>query len=767
MSFKTKISIKIPIPKWKETHQWGDYHMGQALKREFENEGFEVIIQTLSEWYNGEDDDCDVVIVLRGLTSYNTRKKHFNIMWNISHPDMVIKEEYNQYDHVFIASELWANKIREMVNVPVTALLQCTDPELFYHDYDGNYAHELLFVGNSRNVYRKIIKDLLPTTKDLSIYGADWRNYVDEKYITGKHIPNNELRKAYSSCKILLNDHWDDMREKGFISNRLFDGFATGTFIISDNIKGASDVFEDALVTYSNPEELKNLVNYYLENDNERKEKGLKGAKIVNKHHTYSNRVKEMVKVIKSNISPKIYLQNSDLIPEVYVDKLWKTLIFPIINNIKANDMVVIGSKQLALTKKVLEYCQDNQNHLTLITSSLNKKIESIKKDYNDYLEILTGNNIINLPKLKSYDIIFLEGNRDFHTINNELKIIETEFKDKTLPIIFIHNFKHFYNPTNQQTYNKTEEHSKDMIRAVEDYINDSESDLSYMLTEAYHGLIIIYSGDGERERMIEDVFSKKNILKSLEEERQKFVLAYNGSKSLINNLETKLIEKKIDLEQTLENKTQEITKKDQALENKTQEMANKLRYKDIQLKRLKIQLESQIDASNRLIKDKKILTETIHEYETQIKKLNNEFDILTDNIIEMRYHSGKDRPLTQKLISIFPSLYILSMMNKTGFKISLIYLKAYYTIKKNKLFDIGFYLNNYQDVQLSGQDPLLHYLYYGFREGRLPNRNFDGDEYIETHGDLKDLDINPLVHYCLYGIKEGRNSGKNGKKNP
>ena len=149
------------------------------------------------------------------------------------------------------------------------------------------------------------------------------------------------------------------------------------------------------------------------------------------------------------------------------------------------------------------------------------------------------------------------------------------------------------------------------------------------------------------------------------------------------------------------------------------------------------------------------------------IKKLNNEFDILTDNIIEMRYHSGKDRPLTQKLISIFPSLYILSMMNKTGFKISLIYLKAYYTIKKNKLFDIGFYLNNYQDVQLSGQDPLLHYLYYGFREGRLPNRNFDGDEYIETHGDLKDLDINPLVHYCLYGINEGRNSGKNGKKNP
>jgi len=43
-------------------------------------------------------------------------------MWNISHPDEVGMDGYNQYGYVFIASELWAQKIKEMINVQVEAL---------------------------------------------------------------------------------------------------------------------------------------------------------------------------------------------------------------------------------------------------------------------------------------------------------------------------------------------------------------------------------------------------------------------------------------------------------------------------------------------------------------------------------------------------------------------------------------------------------------------------------------------------------------------
>ena len=42
------------------------------------------------------------------------------------------------------------------------------------------------------------------------------------------------LNRYYSSAKIVLNDHWPDMRAHGFLSNRLYDALACGAFVISD-----------------------------------------------------------------------------------------------------------------------------------------------------------------------------------------------------------------------------------------------------------------------------------------------------------------------------------------------------------------------------------------------------------------------------------------------------------------------------------------------------------------------------------------------------
>jgi spore maturation protein CgeB len=211
----------------------------------------------------------------------------------------VTVKEYNQYQHVFIASEYWAEEMAKKVDVPVEAMLQCTDPEIFYPDPDDKYKHDLLFVGNSRGVYRKIIKDLLPTDEDLAVYGAGWEGLIDKKYIKGEHIPNKELRKAYSSCKILLCDHWDDMRDKGFLSNRLFDASACGAFIISDHVKDVEDIFGENLVMYDNPDELKLLLENFLNNKKEREKKSEAGKKVTINQFTYQNQTEKILKIIK------------------------------------------------------------------------------------------------------------------------------------------------------------------------------------------------------------------------------------------------------------------------------------------------------------------------------------------------------------------------------------------------------------------------------------------------------------------------------------
>ena len=145
-----------------------------------------------------------------------------------------------------------------------------------------------MFVGNSRNVYRKVLHDLLPTEYDLNVYGDGWNGIVDDKYIIAEHIPNKQLYKAYSSTKVVLNDHWKDMREKGFISNRIFDAVACGTVVLSDNIYGIRDIFtENAVVLYDGEKDINNKI-----------EEALKIGPInpsLVKEHTFKKRVDKII----------------------------------------------------------------------------------------------------------------------------------------------------------------------------------------------------------------------------------------------------------------------------------------------------------------------------------------------------------------------------------------------------------------------------------------------------------------------------------------
>ena len=104
------------------------------------------------------------------------------------------------------------------------------------------------------------------------------------------------------------------------------------------------------------------------------------------------------------------------------------------------------------------------------------------------------------------------------------------------------------------------------------------------------------------------------------------------------------------------------------------------------------------------------------------------------------------------RLMSKIPASYILhKSSNKTEAKLI---VKGYNAIRKNNLFDDEFYLNKYPKVKASGMDPLLHYIFFGFNEGKKPNKDFDGVFY-KYHYD--DVEINPLIHYALYGIDENR----------
>ncbi len=72
--------------------------------------------------------------------------------------------------------------------------------------------------------------------------------------------------------------------------------------------------------------------------------------------------------------------------------------------------------------------------------------------------------------------------------------------------------------------------------------------------------------------------------------------------------------------------------------------------------------------------------------------------------------------------------------------------------ILKLGLFDEGWYLATYSDVQAAGFEPIIHYVNLGDAEGRRPNAFFDPAFYRSQFGNTVLRSVCALYHYALVG---------------
>ena len=211
-----------------------------------------------------------------------------------------------------IGEKLRKQKFSEKVDVPSSVLMQCTDPEAMLYSEDiviptGNYSPELLFVGNSRGVFRKILRDVLPTDHDLHVYGRHWEKFPEvQEHVIANYIDNDKVAGVYHNARILLNDHWDDMREYGIISNRIFDAMCAGAFVISDDVPGLEEAFGECLVTYTDRKDLSDKIDYYLTHEFERMRIARAGRKRVLNKHTFDDRAEKIAEVIEADKYAKL-----------------------------------------------------------------------------------------------------------------------------------------------------------------------------------------------------------------------------------------------------------------------------------------------------------------------------------------------------------------------------------------------------------------------------------------------------------------------------
>ncbi|ARC39091.1 hypothetical protein A6J80_22660 (plasmid) [Paracoccus yeei] len=295
-----RIAIKIGAPNRGVLAEWGDYHFADSLRQALEPLGFRVRIDSLDEWSNPQSNGDDIVLVLRGLSSYTPLPHQISLCWIISHPDRVSLAELKSYDHVFVASELFCQQLQRDLGDRVSTLLQCTDPDRFHPGAsDPAFREEVLFVGNSRNQFRRVIRDALAGGIEPAIYGNRWRGLVPDRMIRGENIPNVRLAHEYRAAGVVLNDHWDTMREYGFISNRVFDVLACGGRLVSDDVSGLDELFGAMVRVYRDPAGLSEAVQSLLDEGRANQAERDAFARQVGHEHGFAARAVEIERVIR------------------------------------------------------------------------------------------------------------------------------------------------------------------------------------------------------------------------------------------------------------------------------------------------------------------------------------------------------------------------------------------------------------------------------------------------------------------------------------
>ena len=196
----------------------------------------------------------------------------------------------NDYYHGVQWLELGAKRMECLPYVAIDPDFHFPQPKT---EVPNDYLSDIGFVGTlvPHTLYSERVEALRSLREfDLGIWSMHEVPEPLRPYHRG-HALGREMLRVLSSVKISLNAHGDFMRYGG--NMRLFETAAIGTFQIVDDRPGIGEWFDigEHLVTYSDLDDLRTKVRYYLENDKERQRIADNARQHVLAHHRYDQRL--------------------------------------------------------------------------------------------------------------------------------------------------------------------------------------------------------------------------------------------------------------------------------------------------------------------------------------------------------------------------------------------------------------------------------------------------------------------------------------------
>ena len=175
---------------------------------------------------------------------------------------------------------------------------QVYDRYLLLPDNEARLAYETAVTWQATRLYRnECVRRLLPF-RPLIVGDTGWkiefRNEVPQPRYLGELSYYSQLPAFYGHSEINFNSTSKQM--KGAVNQRVFDVPAAGAFVLTDWRPQMEQLFTpDEMACYREPDEIPDLVRYYLSHPDERKRLAAAGRRRVLACHTWAHRLKTLL----------------------------------------------------------------------------------------------------------------------------------------------------------------------------------------------------------------------------------------------------------------------------------------------------------------------------------------------------------------------------------------------------------------------------------------------------------------------------------------
>ena len=343
----------------------------------------------------------------------------------------------------------------------------------------------------------------------------------------------------------------------------------------------------------------------------------------------------------------------------------WGPVIKPLFDILQPREIVEIGADFGHNTRNILDYCRQTNSRAHIIDPVPKFEPEVLKNEYGDVFEFYKSLSLNALPLIRHMGAVLIDGDHNWYTVYNELKLIEKncQSNDSVFPLIVIHDVAWpyarrdlYYHPDNvpeafrlpyaqkglipgsremadrgglnPHLHNAVYYHNfrSGCLSAVEDFAQESDISLTLIKIPGFHGLGILYSSDHEKSSPLLSGFIQNltapdiisNILKAVEKSRIENLIAYEKYSNKYRKLESLWRRESEAHEQEITKLEKSLCGKDEqlkALATKERETAAELEKNKNKLKELK-ELKEKQRIENETFKLK------IRQYQQNIKSL-------------------------------------------------------------------------------------------------------------------------------------------------